>query len=160
MSEIQTDLAKRAAQLAVQVEGLSGSVSALARKQRRDRYLLIGTLSGLCVSLVALVALGFVAVQANNAAKNADSAHAIAVSNQAAAKLTCEAANQSRAQQVELWTHVLDLATQARPPADRARLIATVRIYVQGVFAPRDCSKPITPTPTAPPGTATPTTHR
>lgn len=156
MSEIQSELAQRAAQLSVQVEGLSQSVTALARKQRRDRTVLIATLAGLCVSLVALVLIGVVAVQASDAAKAADSAKTIAESNRVAARLTCEANNQGRATQVELWTYVLDMVGTNNPTLTReqALRLAQFRTYVQKVFAPRDCSKPVNPTP---PSVPTPT---
>lgn len=152
------ELSKQAAQLAVQVEGLSQSVSALARKQRQDRGVLWAVVAGLCLHLAALVLIGVVAVRANEAAKRADSAYAVAEANKEAARLTCEANNQSRATQVQLWTYVLDLSAQANPVPTReqALRIAQFRTYIQRVFAPRDCSKPITPTSPVPTPTGTP----
>jgi hypothetical protein len=151
------DLSTQAARLSVQVEGLSGSVTALARKQRRDRALLVWVISGLCLSLVALVLVGLVAVQANNAAKNADAAHTLAESNRNAARLSCEAGNQTRATQVELWTYVLTVSAQANPAPTRAQAerLAQFRTYIQKVFAPRDCSKPVAPTTPVPTPTGT-----
>lgn len=150
-------LSAQAAELSLQVEGLSASVTALSRKQRWDRRLLLWVISGLAVSLVALIAVGVVAVRANTAAKRADSAYAIAESNKQAAALTCEANNQGRATQVQLWTYVLDLSVQSSPPPTRAQAlaIAQFRTYIQKVFMPRDCSKPITPTPVVPTPTGT-----
>lgn len=152
------ELSKQAAQLAVQVEGLSRSVSALARKQRQDRGMLWAVVTGLCLHLAALVLIGVVAVRANEAAKRADSAYAVAEANKEAARLTCEANNQGRATQVQLWTYVLDLSAQANPVPTReqALRIAQFRTYIQRVFAPRDCSKPITPTSPVPTPTGTP----
>lgn len=146
------ELSTLAAQLSVEVEGLSGSVSALARKQRRDRALLVWVFVGLCVSLVALGLVGAVAVQANSAARKADSATALAEANRTAARLSCEAGNQTRATQVELWTYVLTLSAQANPPPTRAQAeqLAKFRTYIQKVFAPRDCTKPVTPTTPVP----------
>jgi hypothetical protein len=151
------DLSTQAAQLSIQVEGLSASVSALARKQRRDRTLIRWTVAGLCVSLVALVLVGVVAVRANQAADRADSAYAVAEANRQAARLTCEANNQSRATQIELWTYVLELSAQSNPAPTReqAKRIAQFRTYIQHVFAPRDCSKPVTPTAPVPTPTGT-----
>lgn len=153
-----TDLSTQAAQLSVQVEGLSGSVTALARKQRRDRALLVWVFAGLCVSLVALVLVGFVAVRANNAAKDADAAHTLAESNKAAAQLTCEAGNQSRATQVQLWSYVLTMFAgnnnTTLTPEQRQRL-AEFHLYVQQVFKPRDCTKPVAPTTPVPSPTGT-----
>ena len=57
----------------------------------------------------------------------------------------CEAGNESRAQQITLWTHLV--AISAPPPhqtaaqkAARAKLIAGFLAYVRQVFAPRDCA--------------------
>lgn len=152
-----TELRQQAAELSLQVEGLSASVTALSRKQVWDRRLLVWVISGLCVSLVALVLVGVVAVRANQAANRADSAYAIAESNKQAARLTCEANNQARTTQIQLWTYLLDLAAQTTPPPTREQVLAQAqfRTYVQKVFAPRDCSKPVTPTPPVPTPTGT-----
>jgi hypothetical protein len=57
----------------------------------------------------------------------------------------CQAGNESRAQQVTLWTHLIEIS--APPPhetaaqkAARAKLIAGFLAYVRQVFAPRDCA--------------------
>jgi hypothetical protein len=57
----------------------------------------------------------------------------------------CQAGNDSRAQQVTLWTHLV--AISAPPPhqsaaqkAARDRLIARFLAFVRKVFAPRDCT--------------------
>lgn len=153
------DLSTQAAKLSVQVEGLSQSVTALAHKQRWDRRLLVWVMSALAVSLVALVLVAVVAVRANTAAQNADAARTLAESNKQAAALTCEANNQSRAAQVELWTYVLSIVAEANPAPTReeALRLAQFRTYVQKTFAPRDCTKPVTPTP---PPIPTPTSTR
>lgn len=152
------DLARQAAQLSVQVEGLSQSVSALARKQRQDRTLLKAVVAALALNVVALVLIGVVAVRANSAAERADSAYAIAEANKEAARLSCEAANQGRVNQIQLWTYVLDLSAQANPAPTReqALRIAQFRSYIQKVFAPRDCAQPVTPTSPVPTPTGTP----
>lgn len=152
------ELSKQAAQLSIQVEGLGGAVSALARKQRQDRTLIRGLVTGLCLHLVALVLIGFVAIRANTAAERADSAYAVAEANREAARLTCQANNQTRATQIQLWTVVLQLSAQANPNPTReqALRIAQFRTYIQKVFAPRDCSQPITPTAPVPTPAGTP----
>jgi len=148
----EPDLSRQAAELSTQVEGLSQSVSALARKQRQDRTLIRALVTGLCLHLVALILIGVVAVRANTAAERADSAYAIGEANREAARLTCEANNQTRATQIQLWTVVLQLSAEANPNPTReqALRIAQFRTYIQKVFAPRDCTKPITPSPAVP----------
>ena len=57
----------------------------------------------------------------------------------------CEAGNAARAQQVQLWTHIITIS--APPPRQtpaqqraRAELIAGFKSYVHQVFAARDCT--------------------
>ena len=57
----------------------------------------------------------------------------------------CQAGNESRAQQVTLWTHLI--AVSAPPPhqtatqkAARAKLTRQFIAYVKTVFRPRDCA--------------------
>ena len=57
----------------------------------------------------------------------------------------CRAGNEARAQQVTLWTHLVQIS--APPPhqtaaqkTQRARTIAAFLAYVRHVFAARDCS--------------------
>jgi hypothetical protein len=57
----------------------------------------------------------------------------------------CQAGNESRAQQVTLWTHLVQISTP--PPhetpaqkAGRAKLIGEFLAYVRKVFAPRNCA--------------------
>lgn len=57
----------------------------------------------------------------------------------------CQAGNESRAQQVTLWTHLV--AISAAPPHEtavqqrqRQATIAAFLAYVRQVFAPRDCT--------------------
>ena len=61
----------------------------------------------------------------------------------------CEAGNESRAQQVTLWEHLVAVA-QPPPhetPAQEQQRLAVARAfiaYVHKVFAPRNCSAPLT----------------
>jgi hypothetical protein len=67
------------------------------------------------------------------------------VANRASVVQLCQAGNDSRAQQVTLWTHLV--AISAPPPHETAaqRAVREVRVrqflgYVRQVFAPRDCT--------------------
>jgi hypothetical protein len=68
-----------------------------------------------------------------------------AVANRASLVQLCRAGNESRAQQVTLWEH---LVTISQPPShetarQRVRRLATARAfiaYVKRVFMPRDCA--------------------
>jgi hypothetical protein len=68
-----------------------------------------------------------------------------AVANRASVVQLCQSGNESRAQQVNLWTHLI--AISAPPPhqtavqrAARDTLIRQFLAYVRTVFAPRDCA--------------------
>jgi hypothetical protein len=57
----------------------------------------------------------------------------------------CQAGNESRAQQVTLWTHLVAISTPPphQTPAQkrqRAAQIASFLAYVRTVFAPRNCA--------------------
>jgi len=150
-------LREQAAELTTQIEALSQSVGSLARKQRQDHTVLRAITVGLALYVVALALIGVVALRANSAANEADDAHTLAESNKTAARLSCEAGNQGRATQIELWTVVLNLAVQTNPAPTReqALQIAQFRTYIQKVFTPRDCSRPVQPTTPIPTPTGT-----
>ena len=57
----------------------------------------------------------------------------------------CQAGNDSRAQQLTLWLHLIAISVPpahqtAEQKAQRAKLIASFLAYVRSVFSPRDCS--------------------
>ena len=67
------------------------------------------------------------------------------IGNRASVVQLCQAGNDSRAQQVTLWTHLI--AISAPPPhqtaaqkAAREKLVTGFLAYVRKVFAPRDCT--------------------
>jgi hypothetical protein len=66
------------------------------------------------------------------------------IRNRATVTQLCETGNEARAQQVTLWTHLVQIS--APPPhqtpaqaRQRAAQIASFLAYVRTVFAPRDC---------------------
>ncbi|HET9975282.1 MAG TPA: hypothetical protein VFQ68_44115 [Streptosporangiaceae bacterium] len=68
------------------------------------------------------------------------------ISSRASVTQLCQAGNESRAQQITLWTHLVAIsATPPREtPAARARRETLTReflAYVRKVFAPRDCGR-------------------
>ena len=67
------------------------------------------------------------------------------VASRASVVQLCQAGNESRAQQVTLWTHLVAIsAAPARETAaarrQRQAVIAAFLRYVRKVFAPRDCA--------------------
>ena len=76
-------------------------------------------------------------------------AYWLAIHNAASVTQLCRAGNEARAQQVILWEHILRIARAPahETPAHARDRLATERAfeaYVHKVFAPRDCSKPLT----------------
>ena len=87
------------------------------------------------LSLVLSAASGWIAVRAVQGE----------IASRASTLALCEAGNQARAQQVQLWQHIIVIS--APPPretpaqhAARAALIAGFQKYVRQVFAARDCN--------------------
>jgi hypothetical protein len=67
------------------------------------------------------------------------------VSSRASVVQLCQAGNESRAQQVTLWTHLIAVSQPpphetAREKAQRAATIRVFLAYVRKVFAPRNCT--------------------
>ena len=58
----------------------------------------------------------------------------------------CRSGNEARAQQVQLWTHLIEISMPpphqtARQREERARTIREFETYVHKVFAPRNCQR-------------------
>lgn len=100
--------------------------------KRNRRYIAVD------VALTVLLAVfGFVSVQA---ASQASKATESAAAQHASLVSACQSANQTRVEQVQLWTHLYDQALTSRhltakQKADDERLIA----YIHHVFAEKDC---------------------
>lgn len=152
-------LTAQAEELSQNVADLNESVMRWSSYGLRNRHL-IWWLGGVVVMVVAiLVVLGFVVAQVNATSDEARKATSVAAQNKQNAKVSCLVGNESRAGQVRLWNYVLDAAsaTPGQPPAQK-KLIADFRVYINEIFAPRDCDNPATvvTTPT-PPALPTPT---
>lgn len=94
-----------------------------------------------CVALTAAFAVlaavvGFVVVKASENADDIAQAKVVARAVAEAAVTTCEAANESRAGQTELWSFIFGLTRNDSPQVDEAKAI------VARIFAPRDCALP------------------
>ena len=67
------------------------------------------------------------------------------IQSRASVEQLCQAGNDSRAQQVTLWTHLVQISTPpphetAAQKAQRAKTITAFLRYVRHVFAARNCS--------------------
>jgi hypothetical protein len=142
-----TDPLVAAERLEVAMTDLAGEVGTLRDYGHRNRAMIWG----LVVSVLLNLVVGVIAISASLQAREATSQAAVNAQN---AKITCEAGNESRRLQTQLWTYVLDLSSK-RPnmTAEQRKQIAAFRGYIATVYAPRDCDA----NPTPPPGTVTPT---
>ena len=111
----------------------------MSRKPRVFRTVSQGTARAFVVlaalSLLLSAASGFIAVRAVQGE----------LSSRASVVQLCQAGNDSRAQQLGLWTHII--AISAPPPhqdaaqkAQRAAVIRQFLAYVRKAFGPRDCN--------------------
>jgi hypothetical protein len=142
----ESDPLQAAERLEASMNDLAGEVRELRTYGQHNRVMIWSLVAAI---LIALVSAGF-AVAASLQAKDATSQ---ANRNAENAKITCEAGNESRRLQTQLWTYVLDqTATNPELTAQQKKQIAAFRGYIATVYAPRDCDN----SPTIPPGTVTP----
>jgi hypothetical protein len=131
-------LAEEAVKLANAVdrlnEDMSEQVVALSNVIKRDRRRLIVLAVSVVLDIVLSIAVAFFAFTATSAKSTAEQ-------NRHDARVTCQATNEARVQQIQLWDFVLNLsASGMQTPAEKARA-QQFRAYVARVFAPRDCGQ-------------------
>lgn len=91
---------------------------------------------------VLLTVFGYLSVHAVN---QASGARQIAAAEHANLVAACRAGNQTRAEQVTLWTHLAQVstppprATKAQRAKDRQKIAALLR-YIHKTFAAKDCA--------------------
>lgn len=88
------------------------------------------------LSFALSAAAGFLAVRAVHGE----------IASRASVTQLCQAGNEFRAQQVTLWTHLVETSTPPprQSPEQQRQRAAEIRAflgYVRQVFAPRDCSR-------------------
>lgn len=146
-----------AASLEESMRELTSEMGSLREYGHQNRRLIWALAVSLAIDLVLSVVLGFVAVQASNASRQATEATSAAAQNRQNALVTCQSGNEARQASRQLWTYVLDLSSQNpnQTPAE-AKQIVQFRAYIATVYADRDCSNLASPTPVVSP-TQTPT---
>lgn len=127
-----TDLAER-------VTKLTAEVVRLRTYGRRNRWFIVIDI----ILTLGFAASGYVSVHASETANR----NGVTIAQLHATQVSgCQAGNQTRAQEITLWTH---LASISRPPphltkrqlAANRREIAELIAYIKHTFAPRDCAK-------------------
>jgi hypothetical protein len=122
-------------------EALAKANEALAASGRRTRRMVIATIGSLVLDIVLTVVLAIVAVQAHSASSTASETRAASV-------VSCQASNSTRAQEVGLWTHLVQVSEAGPHPGQTpAQLkkseqeLAAFLAYVGRVFTPRNCQQ-------------------
>jgi hypothetical protein len=121
--------------------------AALRRYGRRNRaYIVVDII--LTVIVAAVTAVSAHAYDTASKASLSARQTALSASQLRAANITsCQAANGTRAQTIQLWDYILSLPAAPAPhetaaqKAARLKAKADFRAYVHRVFAPRDCEK-------------------
>jgi hypothetical protein len=114
---------------------LSSDVDALTRYGHRNRTLIKWVAASLALDMVLSVALGYVAIRAQQVANQADS---IAQSQYN----SCLAGNEYRKGQLQLWHYVLDLnSTSSNMTELQKQQAGQFRRYVDQQFALRPCQR-------------------
>lgn len=139
----ESDLVDLAERLDASMERLADEVAAGRTYGRHNRQFIWA----LVLSVLLSIGIGAVAVTASLQAKEATSQSRRNAEN---AKITCEAGNEGRRLQTQLWTYVLNVSSQNPKLTEQQKAqIAQFRQYIATVYAPRDCNA--TPTPVATP---------
>lgn len=101
---------------------------------RRNRHLIRWLVVSLALDVILTAAISVVAVKTNEANAKANETH-----NQQVA--TCLLSNEARAKNRQLWDYILKIPpTQPQTEQQKVR-VAEFRDFMNGTFAPRDCSK-------------------
>lgn len=148
----QPDAVVTARALTGALNGLSGRLDAvnkdsrerdeeLGRYGRRSRRMIIVTAVSLLADLLLTAGVTIVAIQAH-------SASSAAAATRAASVVSCQQSNQTRAQEVGLWAHLVMVSEAGPHPGQTAAQVAKSKEelaaflgYVGKVFAPRACTQ-------------------
>lgn len=128
-------------QLAAVQSGSEARDEALGKSGRRTRRMTILIAISVVLDIALTVVLAIVAIQANSASSSA-------AETRAASVVSCQASNQTRAQEVGLWTHLVNVSEAGPHPGQSAAQVAKSKVelaaflaYVGQVFAPRNCQQ-------------------
>lgn len=139
MSHAQNDPLAVARGLTGSLEKMTGELVRLNKYGRTNRHLILVTFASIALDVILTVLLVFVYGTAHSASEVATAEHSNLIAS-------CEAGNQTRAEQVQLWDHLAQIstppprATKAQRARD-AREIASLLRYIRHVFQSRPCQK-------------------
>lgn len=135
----------------INAAGLHEQIAHLTDYGRRNRKLirLNQVLTGAVLMLCLIAWLQQSRVNENR--RIAGQAKAVAEASVVANALTCDAANDSRAGQRQLWAYILSFTAPGNP--EQQQRLAQLQALVATTFAPRDCAREA-PTTGEPPTSA------
>lgn len=139
MTTPSPDPVTAAKRLAGSLDAMTAELRKLRAYGRTNRHLIVATAVSLLLDLGLTLVLIFTYSAARSAGQVATAEHANLIA-------ACEAGNQTRAEQVLLWTHLAQIstppphATKAQKAKDAQEIAALLR-YIRRVFAPRPCQQ-------------------
>lgn len=148
------ELAVAAERLEKRMGELSADIGTLRTYGQDNRRLIKAAIAGAVILAVVVVVLAGLWKRTADTADRADEATSAAAQALRAQQITCEASNEARGLNRQLWGYVLTEAAKANPDADTAQL-ERFRAVITKTFADRDCAAAV-PTPVATPA---PTGH-
>ena len=124
------------------LQGVTDEIKQLRRYGRFNRRFII-------VDIALTVLLAFVGGLSAHAVSQSSAASVLAQQNHTAQIVTCQAGNQARAQNEQLWAYVITLLTSSPPrpgttaaqKAEAARVVALLRAKVETTFESRNCQQ-------------------
>lgn len=114
---------------------VSDEIEALIKVSRRSQRMLRWLAVSLVFDVLLSIALGIVAIRAQQAADLANSA-------QSHAYQACLSANEGRIGQVNLWTYLLHLPTVPPRTPEQQQQVDEILVYVKNLYAPVKCVPP------------------
>ena len=138
MSQQQNEAAQAARGLTESLREMTRELARLNRYGKTNRHLIWITFASIVLDLLLTFLLVFTYGTARSASEAAAAQHATLIS-------ACQAGNQTRAEQIQLWSH-LAAVSKPRPGTSKQEIakekvqVAALLAYVRRVFAPRDCA--------------------
>lgn len=144
------ELAVAAERLEKRMSELSADIHTLRTYGQENRRLIKAVIAGAVVLAVVVVVLTGLWRRTAHVADEANRATSTAAQAIRSQQITCQASNDARALNRNLWGYVLSEAVKSNPGG--AKQIEQFRAYIAKTFADRDCTAVVpTPAPTPAP---------
>jgi hypothetical protein len=121
------------------LEGMSGQLAAVNKRQDRQRHVIIGLAVSLLIDVLLTVIVAVFAVTAHDASEASRQNGATLAQLHASEVASCQGGNQTRSKEIALWEHLYSLGVNSSTPPKVRREDNELIAYVKGVFAPRNC---------------------